>query len=132
SLGQPQVLGNAVALTVVQALGARRFDINRGPCRMQFVSGSLGVADQTACPRYFADADEQSLVGHRRVRRRFALTHGVILAESASERIGSRSRQASAARRIERVADLRSLEVASINLRFRRPSSERARGARVA
>ena len=61
--GQPQRVGDAVALLLAELQAAPAFDVERRPGRMQPIGQSLGVAHQTGGARVLADADENALAG---------------------------------------------------------------------
>ena len=60
-LGQPQRVGDPVALLVGQLQAAPRLDAERGPGRMQPVGQPLGVAHEPGRARILADADQDAL-----------------------------------------------------------------------
>ena len=62
-LGEPQKVGDPIALGVGQPLRSRGLDIDRGPRHLHAVGHAPGIADQACGIRRFADADEHSLAG---------------------------------------------------------------------
>ena len=67
-LGQPQRVGDAVALLLAQLQAAPRLDVERRPRRMQAVRQALGVAHEAGGARVLADADEDALARRPRAR----------------------------------------------------------------
>ena len=57
--GNPQRVGDAVALDLRKVLAAPGFDIDRGPWRVQPVGQPLGVAHKPCRAGVLADADEE-------------------------------------------------------------------------
>ncbi len=62
-LGEAQAIGDAVAFALVEAMIARRLDIERRPGRVEPVGEALGVADEAGAGRVLADADQHALAG---------------------------------------------------------------------
>ncbi len=61
--GQPQRVGEPVALLVGQLQTPPGLDTDRGPGRMHAIGQPLGVAHQSYRARVFADADQDALAG---------------------------------------------------------------------
>lgn len=72
-LGQPERIGNPIALLLAQLQASPRFDIERRPGCAQPVGQTLGVAHETRRARVFADADENALAGGPRPGDRLSL-----------------------------------------------------------
>ena len=62
-LGEPQRIGDAVALFFGELQAAPAFDIERHPRPMKPVAEAFGVAHQSGAAWIFADADDESLAG---------------------------------------------------------------------
>ena len=65
-LGEPQRVGNAVALDLRKLQAAPPFDIERRPRSMQPVGEPLGVAHEPGRARILADAYQDALAGRPR------------------------------------------------------------------
>ena len=72
-LGQPQRVGDAVALVLAPLQAAPRLHVQRRPRRVQPVGQALGVAHQAGGARVLADADQDALARRPRPRDRMRL-----------------------------------------------------------
>ena len=70
ALGQPQMVGDAVALDIAEPLGARGLDIDRGPRHAQAIGDPPCIANQPRRARRLADADQHPLTGRPRAGNR--------------------------------------------------------------
>ena len=62
-LGEPQRIGDAVALLLGEPHAARGLDRERDERRMQAIGQALGVAHEAGAARVFVDADEDAFAG---------------------------------------------------------------------
>ena len=72
-LGEPQRVGDPVALLLAQLLAARSVDCERGEGRVQPVRQPFGVPHEAGRARVLADADQDALAGRPRSRDRVRL-----------------------------------------------------------
>ncbi len=112
AFGEPQRVGDAIALLLAQLQAAPRFDVERGPGRVQAIGQALGVAHEAGRARILADADQDALAGRPRTRNGVRLHLGEQLlvdplGGAAQRQLAQRRQVAGRKKMLERALGLR-------------------------